>query len=1205
VGQVDSQAGSEDARTRVFLSYSRKDAALVVRVADGLLAAGLLADYDQAAHDPHNVSAGISAEDEWWKRLQEMIAAADVMVFLVSPDSAASTVCDEEIAYARALGKRIIAVQARPVDFAKAPPRLSALNVRINFSETGPGFDAALAELVSALAMNVGWHREGRKYMARVQEWDTRGRPRSLLLREGAVEEAERWAVSRPRNEPEPGELFLAWIAAGREQIRRDAVRRAFWRRVTAVFVLTTLIATLAGAWFVVNGQRNLGRSESLMLARTSDQFYNQGDHLSALRLAILASRESFLDPSTDEARVAFARSAQALTHQVSVRQVQPGGGAGDSIISAFWISPEHDRMVTTNYMDLTFVWDMKTGAQLGETLALSGSMDNQHLETAESGRHVVVWDHLGAHILSLEDGTRVGGLLGIEEGETGHLTTVALSADGRRVATGAQGSEVRVYDVASGQKLTELPARLEGVPSVRLSADGEKLLAIYTGRAVLADAGTGAILIGPLDTEGPLYQDGFLSPDGRRAVLQLGSGDIEIWNTDTGERMTRTRQSDGYVERAVFMTAAPRIVTVSASGIVEIWDSETGAMLGEPIRTEGWSGAVQVNPGDTQFLTRTYMAGLQLWDVSTGEGLLEINDEMPAWDGMIRNPRRNSFIAWDGNQIAELFTGQGRIESQPIVYEHPGFVQTVTLSPDGRLALTSNEVEEARLWDLVTGVQIAGPFRHTNAVVPARFINDQSFVTLDEDTASVWTVPHARRIAFTGETDLGEFVMGKLSPDGERLLMWNDAGRAVLRDTSTGRQVGREILLGNAGDWGAVFDPASSLMLTWFEGAAQVTDSATGEVREGLLEHDLPLRDAAFALGGRRLVTLSGENTITLWNAETLTRIRDFETAMYQDGMPPIQPVLGRMVILDDEAGQLYDLETGSEAGAPMEVAQAPAGEPEASFEGVPLRARFSPDGSRLVVYSLHHAGLFSSSDAAGIGEDFASDREFYLAEFTPVAGQVALLDERGVTFADLNTGAMAGRELAHPDIVSGLWYSPDGSQIVTVADDRMLRFWDARTGEALGKPIVLAVVEQEVIYSDDGRSLVAIEASGFVRVIDTATISLLYSWYGSFTHGDMVWQQDAGRLLVWDNERQLISLDLTDAGRLDALTEDVQAVCGSKLQGMHSPRGQPFVREIDEATTFAAPILRGREGEDVCTPPLAPWWERAAGAVFGWAFR
>ena len=107
-------------KTRVFLSYSRKDEAFTPRLAAALEGRGYAPDFDQSARDPANVETGIAAEDEWWQRLKDMIAAADVMVFIVSPDSAASRVCDEEIAYARALGKRIIPILRRPASAGRA-----------------------------------------------------------------------------------------------------------------------------------------------------------------------------------------------------------------------------------------------------------------------------------------------------------------------------------------------------------------------------------------------------------------------------------------------------------------------------------------------------------------------------------------------------------------------------------------------------------------------------------------------------------------------------------------------------------------------------------------------------------------------------------------------------------------------------------------------------------------------------------------------------------------------------------------------------------------------------------------------------------------------------------------------------------------------------------------------------------------------------
>ena len=101
-----------------------------------------------------------------------MIAASDVVVFVVSPDSAASKVFDEEIAWARGLGKRIIAILRRQIDFAKAPPRLSALNVKIRFTDDSiAALAASLDELSAALDLNVAWYRESRRLTALAVRW--------------------------------------------------------------------------------------------------------------------------------------------------------------------------------------------------------------------------------------------------------------------------------------------------------------------------------------------------------------------------------------------------------------------------------------------------------------------------------------------------------------------------------------------------------------------------------------------------------------------------------------------------------------------------------------------------------------------------------------------------------------------------------------------------------------------------------------------------------------------------------------------------------------------------------------------------------------------------------------------------------------------------------------------------------------------------
>ena len=164
------------AGTRIFLSYSRKDEAFTRRLAAALEERGYASDFDQTDRDPANIAFGISAEEPWWPRLKEMIAAADVMVFIVSPDSAASRICDEEIAYAHNLGKRIIPIECRPIDYAKAPPRLSDLNVKIKFSGGGSlgkaAFTAVLDQLCAVLDADVMWHRESTRLTLLAVRWE-------------------------------------------------------------------------------------------------------------------------------------------------------------------------------------------------------------------------------------------------------------------------------------------------------------------------------------------------------------------------------------------------------------------------------------------------------------------------------------------------------------------------------------------------------------------------------------------------------------------------------------------------------------------------------------------------------------------------------------------------------------------------------------------------------------------------------------------------------------------------------------------------------------------------------------------------------------------------------------------------------------------------------------------------------------------------
>ena len=84
-------ANTAERKTNVFISYSRKDSEAADRLHAALTAEGF-----NPYLDKHDIAAG----EDWKARLGGLIDAADTMVFLISPDSIASDVCDWEINHA-------------------------------------------------------------------------------------------------------------------------------------------------------------------------------------------------------------------------------------------------------------------------------------------------------------------------------------------------------------------------------------------------------------------------------------------------------------------------------------------------------------------------------------------------------------------------------------------------------------------------------------------------------------------------------------------------------------------------------------------------------------------------------------------------------------------------------------------------------------------------------------------------------------------------------------------------------------------------------------------------------------------------------------------------------------------------------------------------------------------------------------------------
>ncbi len=193
-------------KLRVFISYSRDDLDFADQLDFALDGIGFNATVDRH---------GIAGADPWKRRLGELIRDADTVVFVLSPSSARSEICQWEVTEATRLGKRIIPVICRPIGDTHAPEQLTELNYIHFYGEPkvpGSGFGSGLIKLVAALNEDPVWLREHTRLLGLASSWDAAGRPTNRLLSGDDINKATEWLTERRRSKTEPTELHLAYI---------------------------------------------------------------------------------------------------------------------------------------------------------------------------------------------------------------------------------------------------------------------------------------------------------------------------------------------------------------------------------------------------------------------------------------------------------------------------------------------------------------------------------------------------------------------------------------------------------------------------------------------------------------------------------------------------------------------------------------------------------------------------------------------------------------------------------------------------------------------------------------------------------------------------------------------------------------------------------------------------------------------------------
>jgi WD40 repeat protein len=361
----------------------------------------------------------------------------------------------------------------------------------------------------------------------------------------------------------------------------------------------------------------------------------------------------------------------------------------------------------------------------------------------------------------------------------------MALSADGRILATAGGDNLIKVWDVTSGQELRVLRGHTVAVSHLCLSADGSTLVSadidnrikvwttdptgetnVLTQEGIVihtAVAPEGELLV----TNNPNFftvdlwdlQSGAatrfvtdaraepaFSPDGKWLALRRVTDpmEVELWDrTTTPYHKVSVGPCAFSIGHQLRFSPDSRILVFRAPGaVLELWDTVARQSLGQlPDHPSIYCGTAF--SGDGELIATGCDGRIRIWHVRSRELLAAMGEQHDDVRSLCFSSDDNMLIAASGNAEVRRWDVTDPESPHPLspLRGHTAFVNQIALSPDGKTLASGGWDSTLRLWDPLAGQELMTLRAHSAVISCLAWSPDgQSLYTGSGDaTVRIW----------------------------------------------------------------------------------------------------------------------------------------------------------------------------------------------------------------------------------------------------------------------------------------------------------------------------------------------------------------------------------------------------------------------------------------------------------------------------------
>ncbi|GAK57019.1 serine/threonine protein kinase with WD40 repeats [Candidatus Vecturithrix granuli] len=423
----------------------------------------------------------------------------------------------------------------------------------------------------------------------------------------------------------------------------------------------------------------------------------------------------------------------------------------------------------------------------------------------------------------------------------------------------------------------------------------------------------------------------------------------------------------------------------------------------------------------------------------------------------------------------------------------HEDKVLTVSVTLDGQIAVSGSRDKTLRVWELKTGKYLRTLRGHTDWVnVVAILPNGRHVVSGSRDkTLRLWDLMTGNCL-WTSEKFKNWLNALAITPDGRYALTGHDEENLYLWDLTTGKLTERKYygssleVLGFY--WSAVsaltISPDGQFALDGNQNALmRVWDMKSGQVLRTLKAHDESVTSIAFTPNGRFAISGSEDTNLCLWDLEKNQPVWMFEGHHAGVTGTSVTPD-GRLMVSGSRDGtvRIWDLEKHELVWTFWEE----QGHKDAITSlALALNGRFVVSAGQdmtLRMWDFKTGRCLKTYQ--GHGKDVTT------VAVTP-DGRFALSGSRDATLAlwELGTTKCLRIFSGHQKDVTSVSISPDGRLAVSASEDHTLRLWELETARCLQTYQDHQDGVTSVAMSPDGRFMISGSRDQTVRLWNLTT--------------------------------------------------------------------------------------------------------------------